>query len=598
MRSWIFFSCLLFYSNIGIGQLSLNLDSLVLRIDSAESIRQEGNRYFINQDYARALDNYEKALKVFELLADSTSMAKCYNNIGLAHLSLANNDSAITAFYKAIEINKILDSKIYLTSNYVNLATYYFRQKEYKIAHEYYIKAEQILVQIDNKRRLALVYVGLGSILGEPNYKYNNLDSALFYYGNAIDQYTFSGDSSNIALTYNNIGALLFHQHKLDSAADYYNKSLQIKESLSDFRGIIITYLNLGNVYMEQGNYGIALDYYLKGEDLAVTYEDKLNYLDLITNITKCKIRLGELEEADSLFAIYNSLNDSIYNEAKMKSLKELEVMYETEKKGRELEDQIKQTKAKTKLSYYSIAIAVGVALVSAFIILFFIQRQRLLQKLRDQELDRLKKDQEIKELNAMMQGQEEERNRIAEDLHDRLGARLSAIKLLSEQYKNGGSKQLTEMLEASIRETREISHNLSTDMLTRFGLGNALRDLISTVNSSNAIEGDFTTTNLESRLPVEIERPLYHMISELVNNTIKHAGASSLFIQLTKDDEDKIISLLYEDDGKGFDLEVAQRNGMGMKNLRARVEGLKGELSIDTSPGNGMHVMVSIPFA
>ncbi|MCB0505974.1 MAG: sensor histidine kinase, partial [Cyclobacteriaceae bacterium] len=410
----------------------------------------------------------------------------------------------------------------------------------------------------------------------------------------AIDQYFVNNDSTNIALAYNNIGALLFHQQKLDSAANYYNRSLSIKKSLNDYKGLMVTYLNLGNVYKEQGNYGIALDYYLKGEDLAVEYEDDVNYLDLVTNIIKCKIRLGDLEEADSLFAIYNSLNDSIYNEAKMKSLKELEVMYETEKKGRELEDQIQQTREKTRLSYWSIGIAVAIGVVSIVIITFFIQRQRLLQRLRDQEVDRLQKEQEIKELNAMMQGQEEERNRIAEDLHDRLGARLSAVKLLAEQGGNG--KELSEMLEASIKETREISHNLSTDMLTRFGLANAIKDLISTVNASNKIEGDFTTTNLDQRLSVEIERPLYYMISELINNTLKHASATSFFIQLTKDDEDNSLSVLYEDDGVGFEITSVSMKGMGMKNLKARVEGLKGKLTLDSSPGKGMHVMAQIP--
>ena len=509
-------------------------------------------------------------------------------------MSLSNYTEAIGSYYKAISINKSHNNYDGLVGNYINLASYYKNQKEYFTAYSYYDLAKKAIFKSGNSSRLPLVYVGLGSIIGDPNSTESNLDSAFYFYNLALNQYVLSKDSVNLAQTFNNLGALLFYQKKLDSASIYYNKSLNIKSAINDKRGIIVTYLNLGNVYKEQGNYGIALDYYLKGEDLAVEYEDDVNYLDLVTNIIKCKIRLGDLEEADSLFAIYNSLNDSIYNEAKMKSLKELEVMYETEKKGRELEDQIQQTREKTRLSYWSIGIAVAIGVVSIVIITFFIQRQRLLQRLRDQEVDRLQKEQEIKELNAMMQGQEEERNRIAEDLHDRLGARLSAVKLLAEQGGNG--KELSEMLEASIKETREISHNLSTDMLTRFGLANAIKDLISTVNASNKIEGDFTTTNLDQRLSVEIERPLYYMISELINNTLKHASATSFFIQLTKDDEDNSLSVLYEDDGVGFEITSVSMKGMGMKNLKARVEGLKGKLTLDSSPGKGMHVMAQIP--
>ncbi|MCB0494661.1 MAG: tetratricopeptide repeat protein [Cyclobacteriaceae bacterium] len=563
-------------------------------LEKAESIRQEGHKFFAKSNYTSALESYQRALDNFILLRDSVSIAKCYNNIGNTQILLGNNKEAIVAYYNAIEINKLIENNSTLANNYINLASYYVRQKEYLLAYNYYKLAEKLIVSSGDKAKLALIYSGLGAIVGDPKFQNKNYDSAFYFYREAIEQYLLNRDSVNIALIYNNVGALYYYQQKLDSATIYYDKSLEIKKSLEDYRGILITYLNLGNVYMDQGNYGIALNYYLLGEDLAIKYDDRINYLNLITNIIKCKIRLGNLEEADSLFAIYNSLNDSIYNEAKMKSLKELEVMYETEKKGRELEDQIKQTKEKTRLSYWSMGIAGGVGILSVVIILFFVQRQRFQQKIKDQEVDRLKKEQEIKELNAMMQGQEEERNRIAEDLHDRLGARLSAIKLLSEQSDN--NKELTDMLEASIKETREISHNLSTDMLTRFGLSNTLRDLIGTVNSSNTIEGDFTTTNLEERLPVEIERPLYYMISELVNNTIKHSGATSFFIQLTRDDEDNMLSLLYEDDGKGFDMESSAMKGMGMKNLRARVEGLKGEFTIDTAPGKGLHVMAHIP--
>lgn len=564
------------------------------RID-VENIRQGGHQLFGKKKYKLALIEYEKALGLFQELTDSIGIAKCYNNIGLVQMFLNENQDAVVAFYKAIQLNKELNQNVVLVGNYINLASYYKRQSEYGLALQYYSEAKKLIITSDEKSKLALVYLGMGAILGDSEYSNHNFDSAYFYYSNAIASYNVSNDSINLSLVYNNLGVLASHQQKFDSAIMYYSKSLAYKEALDDITGRIISFLNLGNVYKEQGNYGLALSYYNQGSELAIEHDDKVNYLDLLTNIIKCKIKLGHLDEASTLFEEYTILSDSIKNKERAEQLKELEVLYETEKIGSDLKDQIKQTQAKTRQSYWFLAIAIGVVLLLIITVLFFVQRQRFQQKIREKELDRLTKEQEIKELNAMMQGQEEERNRIAEDLHDRLGARLSAIKLLALSSPQTNPK-LTEMLEESIKETREISHNLSTDMLTRFGLENAIAEVVRSINGSSKIEGDFTTTNLDERLPRDIEKSLYYIVLELVNNTIKHSGASSFFIQLTRFENE--IDLLYEDDGKGFDFDKVSFNGMGMKNLKARVESIKGKLNIDTSPGKGLHVMVNVVLA
>lgn len=559
--------------------------------EKAESVRQEGHAFFNIKEYESALIKYKESLDSFILISDSSRIAKCYNNIGNSQLFLENNEEAIVAFYKAIEINELLHNSSVLVGNYINLATYYKRQKDYELALKYYLEAKDEVAKANDPTRLPMIYLGLGDILGEETFETHNFVLANSYYHKALKSYVEQQDSARISIVYNNLGVLHSHQSKFDSSLYYYDKSLVLKKSLEDQRGQIIISLNMGNIYMEQGNYGLALEYFNQGSYLALQFDDQVNYHHIISNILKCKINLGELDEADSLFAIYNSLNDSIFNQEKAKNLKELEVLYETKKIGNDLKDQIKQTEAKTRLSYWYLALAVGLALLFVITILFFIQNKKYQQTLKTQELERLKKAQEIKELNAMMQGQEEERNRIAEDLHDRLGARLSAIKLLTL---NNGQKNtpLSKMVEDAIKETREISHNLSTDMLTRFGLANAIGDFIRTVNESNQIEGDFTTTNLEERLPKVFEKTIFHIVLELVNNTIRHSGASSFFIQLTRYKNE--IDLIYEDDGDGFDAKQTTFLGMGMKNLKARVESIKGKINFDSMPGKGVHVVMS----
>jgi len=557
----------------------------------AEAIRKEGHVYFNKKEYGSALTKYKASLDSFISISDSARIAKCYNNIGNSQLFLGNNKAAIGAFYKAIEINRLLGNYKVLVGNFINLAVYYTEQNEFKLAVKYYFEAKDNIALSNDPTYLTPVYFGLANILANPKYEEKNYSLAKGYYLKSLERYTINQDSSKISSVYNNLGLLYSVQLELDSSLYYYTQSEKIKESTGDQIGLITTFLNIGNIYMEQGNYGMALSYLDKGEKLALRFDDELNYHRIIASILKCKINLGELDQADSIYEIYNSLNDSIYDQEKAKNLKELEVLYETEKIGNDLKDQIKQTEAKTRLSYWYLALAIGIALLSIITILFFIQNKKYQQTLKEQELERLKKAQEIKELNAMMQGQEEERNRIAEDLHDRLGARLSAIKLLSL---NNGQKNslLSEMVEDAIKETREISHNLSTDMLTRFGLTNAIGDFIRTVNESNRIEGDFTTTNLEERLPKVFEKTIFHIVLELVNNTIRHAGASSFFIQLTRYENE--IDLIYEDDGNGFDAKKSTFTGMGMKNLTTRVESIKGKINFDSMPGKGVQVVMS----
>lgn len=557
----------------------------------AEAIRQEGHAFFNKKEYGSALLKYKESLASFVLISDSSRIAKCYNNIGNSQMFLGNNEEAIVAFYSAIKINKLLDNSSVLVGNYINLAGYYKRQLDYELALKYYLEAKDEVAKSSDATSLPMIYLGLGDILATSKFESHNFDLAKSYYRKALSSHIERQDSARISIVYNNLGVLLSQQLKFDSSLYYYTKSLVLKKAIDDQRGQITIFLNVGNIYEEQGNYNIALDYYDKGVALAIEYEDNVNYLNFLTNILKCKIQLGLSEEADSIFEIYNTLTDSIYDEGKAEKLKELEVLYETEKIGNDLKDQIKQTEAKTRLSYWYLAAAVGVALLLVITILYFIQNKKYQQTLKNQELERLKKAQEIKELNAMMQGQEEERNRIAEDLHDRLGARLSAIKLLT--LSNGQkNSSLSEMVEDAIKETREISHNLSTDMLTRFGLSNAISDFVRTVNESNQIEGDFTTTNLEERLPKVFEKTIFHIVLELVNNTIRHSGATSFFIQLTRYNNE--IDLIYEDDGNGFDAKKTTFEGMGMKNLTARVESIKGKLNFDSMPGKGVQVVMS----
>jgi signal transduction histidine kinase len=227
--------------------------------------------------------------------------------------------------------------------------------------------------------------------------------------------------------------------------------------------------------------------------------------------------------------------------------------------------------------------------------VFFFLQKQDYVKKLKNEEIANMRREQELKELNAMMHGQEEERNRIANDLHDRLGARLSSIKLLFQSEKSFDIKfKVLDSINEAIKETREISHNLSTDMLTRFGLETAIKDTVRGISDTGQIQVDFVSYGLQERLPLEVERNIYHVTLELINNTLKHANARNIMIQISCVDDE--INVFYEDDGKGFDVKEVMDAGMGLRGMYARMNSINGVANVNSKPGSGLHVVLSIP--
>jgi signal transduction histidine kinase len=295
------------------------------------------------------------------------------------------------------------------------------------------------------------------------------------------------------------------------------------------------------------------------------------------------------------LFQRFNRFRDSLYDAEKIREVKEMETKYETGLKEQAIQDQKITIADKNfqKNVFLSLSILLVILIVVA--IWFFNQKQRYLRKLKNEEIANVKKEQELKELNAMMHGQEEERNRIANDLHDRLGARLSSIKLLFQNVysANGDGQQLVSYIDQAINETREISHNLSTDMLTRFGIQTALKDTIRSIQESEQIEADLVIYGMHERWPVDVERNIYYVLLELINNTIKHAKASSLIIQIHQSDHE--VNVFYEDNGQGFDTTVITSSGLGLRSLSARVKAIKGDIVINSKPGHGLNVVITI---
>lgn len=150
------------------------------------------------------------------------------------------------------------------------------------------------------------------------------------------------------------------------------------------------------------------------------------------------------------------------------------------------------------------------------------------------------------------------------------------------------------DMLDTSIKELRRVAHNMMPEMLTKFGLDEALKEYCNTINATHLLEVKYQSLGMDTRLENSVEIIVYRIVQELLNNTMKHAAATEAFIQLIR--ENYRLNVVVEDNGKGFETGLTENStGAGWVNIRSRVDYLKGQLDIHTEPGKG--TLVNIEF-
>lgn len=200
----------------------------------------------------------------------------------------------------------------------------------------------------------------------------------------------------------------------------------------------------------------------------------------------------------------------------------------------------------------------------------------------------------------AILEAEDRERLRIARDLHDGIGQMLAAARmalgnfLAKKKYENEHIQNSLDLLEESIKEIREISHNMMPGALTKLGLSTALKQFVNKINALGVLQIELQIIGIKERLNEKIETMLYRVVQEILSNIIRHAEATKVSIELVKHENELV--LVVEDNGKGFDNKAPENNGIGIKNIATRVEYLNGSVNFDSAIGRGTSVIVEIP--
>jgi len=242
--------------------------------------------------------------------------------------------------------------------------------------------------------------------------------------------------------------------------------------------------------------------------------------------------------------------------------------------------------------------------LISVLIIVGVILIRELFYSLKRAETDRLRSERRV--LNAIITTEEKERKRFAKDLHDGLGPLLSTIKMslsaLTARISDPAGTEIlsnaSHVVNESISTIKEISNNLSPHVLTNLGVASAISTFTAKVNAAKDVEIDFRTNMQGERFDSDKEVVLYRSACELINNAIKHSGASKIEIDLSR--HEKFITLQYLDNGRGFDTSLLSDNenaGMGLPNIETRVRSVDGVFVIESSKGKGTSALIRVDY-
>ncbi|HRB92764.1 MAG TPA: sensor histidine kinase, partial [Chitinophagales bacterium] len=353
------------------------------------------------------------------------------------------------------------------------------------------------------------------------------------------------------------------------------------------------SYCNLGAVYEAKKETDNAIKYYLKSIENCKAADYKLGVKNAYQLLATLYSSIHQPELAYQALLNSISIKDSIINEKTENKIVELRTLYEMEKK----QQQIIQQNLKISRRNILIGTLFVIFILSIFTYVLLINRYKLKQ---DKKLQiELFKEEEKRTL-AILESEENERQRIARELHDGVGQLLSATKLnLSAVYSNTSNLKILQsltVLDESIKEIRNISHNLLPDVLLKYGLISAIDKFVQKINQTNQLNVQFECNGFEESSLNNTEKlMMYRIIQESVNNTIKYAHANEVMIQLSADERE--ISLMVQDNGKGFDIKNINTNsGIGFKNMQLRTEFLKGKIDIESSINNGTTIFIEIP--
>lgn len=546
-------------------------------------------------NYDSAVHYYKKAWPYSKKAKYKRGEAMTFTNLGNVYQFQGNYDKSIENYLSGIKIFEQIKDSAAATLGFHNLSALYDNTQNSKLELKYLNSALQYVGL--NHFEKSLIYTDLGKYY----FKQNQKDSALYYLKLAEEFANISGEEKPKYFYNKNMGELFRSQNEHQKAIVHYQKALQLTESFQDSYQKNDILLMLSKAFFAIGNLNESENFANQSLDLAKQINSKDFLYNSYKQLSKIYFRQNQPELAYEFLEKSIVYKDSIINEENLKTISLLQTQFETEKKDNQIASQkiqIKENELKIlrKRNQFLFVLGGLILFVIAGFWIYFFQKQK--RKIIEKELIQ---EQEILQLESLMQGQEKERKRIAQELHDGLNGDLSAIKFRVSGLEEYGIKpsekkhlhKIIDMIDQACTQVRRISHDLMPASIEDFGLVESLNQYCEKLNFAHEIQIDFQSFGIYKPLSKNNESTLYRIIQELLNNTVKHAEATQALVQINFHEEE--ISISVEDDGKGFDIN-STHEGIGLKNVRSRAKSIQGELDVKSSEkGTFVHILIDL---
>lgn len=554
-----------------------------------------GSSYVFESEYPQAITYYSQALTLAESIEFYKEIANLNNNLGMIYNEIGNA----------------------------------------KVAYSYYLTA------LDNYEAAHLPDKKVGTLnnIGVVFLNMNNKDKALTYFEDALKPTNFPKDTILVASVLNNI-AICYLDKDSDTALYNLDKAIGLSEKVHNQYGLCISYQTMGNIFLKMQESQKAYEAYHKS--LSIAQEANLSYQESLSKVGLARVLLQMKKNDKAVQLAFEVMDDAKKNESlRLKSeshlllsdiyrengdyknsLVEYQKNIETQKdlndqtvinqiydtevghlnqqnKMQSLELERKELAIQNKNTLLLSALIIFILGIGGFYLIYRNHHHKQKVKLQETIIEFTQKKSK-----AAIEAELSERKRIGTELHDRIGYLLSLTglqvslllekKTLTEEKKDSLLASIAENIDETFDEVRNISHNLSPSLLSIHGLKGALNNISAKINQSSQLKMSFDIFGLDTKIESLIEHVLYRSLQEIINNVIKHSHASELFIQLVQDADQ--ITLMAEDNGVGFDTSQEKEFGLGLENIKSRIENLDGSLYVDSKKGRGTIISIVIP--
>ncbi|WP_198666915.1 tetratricopeptide repeat-containing sensor histidine kinase [Taibaiella helva] len=553
-----------------------------------------------------AIAFFDEGLRYARASGTHRNRYRLYDNLATSYFNLGRYSKALEHYYLAL--NEMEQNRSAFRSSdsialYVNIGNLWCRMGGYEQSKAVLNQAWKVAV----RTRDSAMQIAIWARFGEAEAQNGDAAAARNYYLKALQMTIDYDQPKRQAEILNSLAHFYLDQQDPDGAYSYIKDAVDLERTHPGKFPYdrLHTFHNLGHYYLQQKSYDKAELMLTRtlADAAAGGYKEMLPHIE--PELAALYAATGRYQLAYEHMRRYAGMQDTMRGQERLQSLDVWVRSLMDEKNKKLMSQQLfisRQHNAIQSRNFLVAAIIAGALFVTGLMIAF-LRSYRHKQRLQQSEIAHLQQQQEISQLKAQVRGEEQERNRLARELHDGIASRLWAIKLNVDHLKqqqllsDPGQRELQLIynhLDDTTTEVRKTAHNLMPDLLLEEGLPAVLASFCERLRKQTELqEIDFMEYGAIPRLDPEIEISLYRMIQELIQNVLKHAKrATSLLVQLSCNDT--LLNITVEDNGEGFPVATASDKpgeGLGLRHIRKRVLALQGHMDVQSTIGKGTTV-------